>query len=212
MDYRPYGAKTFTIDQKQFYDLYLTNADGTGQTRLTSSASLYAWSSDWSPDGKQIVFTRGKPDNPESALSIMKRDGSGLKQLTDLPGQEWVPSWPPDGKRIAFVSKTEQDQQIFAINADGSDLQQLTHTMAPTYGPDWSPDGRQIIYNSNASGSDQLYTMNADGSNQKQITAKGVTNGGPPGRQMATGSPLFHPVMGMRMFSRSIPTGVENGD
>ena len=176
--YGPYGGKTARIDQGNFSDLYLMNADGTGQTRLTSDASLYAWSSDWSPDGKQIVFTEGEPNDPESSLYVMNVDGSGLRQLTDLPGAEWVPAWSPDGKRIAFVSKTEREQEIFSINTDGSDLRQLTGTAAPTYGPDWSPDGMQIVYNSNASGSDQLYIMNADGSNQSQITSRGTENWG----------------------------------
>ena len=176
--YGPYGGKTAKIDQGNFADLYLMNADGTGQMRLTSNAGFYAWSSDWSPDGQQIVFTRGEPDNPESSLYVMNRDGSGLRQLTDMPGAEWVPSWSPDSKRIAFVSKTDQVQQIFSINADGSDLRRLTDTVAPTYGPDWSPDGARIVYNSNASGSDQLYTMNADGTDQTQITAKGTDNWG----------------------------------
>ncbi len=176
--YGPYGGKVGKISQEKFSDLYVMNIDGTGQTRLTASPGLYTWSSDWSPDGKQIVFTRGEPDNPESALYILNVDGSGLRQLIDMPGAEWVPSWSPDGKRIAFVSKTERDQQIFAINADGSDLRQLTHTVAPTYGPDWSPDGTHIVYNSNASGNDQLYTMNSDGTNQTPITSRGTDNWG----------------------------------
>jgi len=176
--YGPYGGKTVKIDQGNFDELYLMNADGTGQTRLTASADQYTWSSDWSTDGKQVVFNRGEPNTLESALYVMNIDGSGLRQLTNMPGAEWVPSWSPDGKRIAFVSKTEQDQQIFSINADGSELRQLTHTVAPTYGPDWSPDGTHIVYNSNASGIDQLYTMNADGSNQTQITSRGTDNWG----------------------------------
>ena len=176
--YGPYGGKTVQIDQGNFDDLYLMNADGTGQTRLTSNAGFYAWSSDWSPDGKQIVFTRGEPSDPESALYIMNIDGGALRQLTDMPGAEWLPAWSPDGKRLAFVSKTERDQQIFSINTDGSDLRQLTHTIAPAYGPDWSPDGMHIVYNSNASGSDQLYTMNADGGSETQITSKGTDNWG----------------------------------
>ncbi len=190
--YGPYGGKTVKLDQGKFDDLYIMNADGTGQTRLTASPGLYAWSSDWSPDGKQIVFTSGEPDHLESALYIMNVGGGGLRRLTDMPGGEWYPAWSPDGTRIAFVSKTDRDQQIFAINSDGSDLKQLTNTIAPTYGPDWSPDGIQIVYNSNASGSDQLYTMNADGSNQKQITSKGVDNWGaawsPDGSQIAFNS------------------------
>jgi Tol biopolymer transport system component len=176
--YGPYGGKTVRIGQGHFSDLYLMNADGTGQTRLTSSARSYAWSSDWSPDGTRIVFTRGEPDTPESALFIMNVDGNGLRQLTDLPGEVWVPAWAPDGARIAFVSKTARGQQIYAINADGTDVRQLTHMQAPTYGPAWSPDGTRLVYTSNASGSDQLYTMDADGGNQRQITAQGIFNFG----------------------------------
>ncbi len=70
--YGPYGGKTVKLGQEKFSDLYLMNSDGTEQTRLTASSGLYTWSSDWSPDGKQIVFTRGEPDNPESALYIIR--------------------------------------------------------------------------------------------------------------------------------------------
>ncbi len=199
---QPVAQAATAIDQGQFSDLYAMNADGTGQTRLTASPTMSARYGAWSPDGRQIVFARtegplwaevkeGHP--PESALYLMNADGSGLQQLTDVPGQESMPAWSPDSARIAFVSGAGEQQQLYAINADGSNLQPLAGVAAPAFSPAWSPDGARIVYTSNAGGTDQLYVMNADGSNPVQLTANSGHNWGavwsPDGRQIAFNGP-----------------------
>jgi Tol biopolymer transport system component len=188
----PYAAKISEADLGQVSDLYVMNVDGTRQTRLTMDPKLYAWSADWSPDGRKIVFHQGRISrdrDTEGSLYIMNADGSNIRQLTDLPGEEYVPAWSPDGKRIAFVSVNDHKQVIAAINTDGSNFQQLTSGAHPAYGPAWSPDGKKIVYTSNATGTDQLYIMNADGSNSTQLTNSGAYNWGavwsPDGSQIA---------------------------
>ena len=60
-----------------------------------------------SPDGTQIVYTRGwvdkVNDRRSSALWIMNADGGAQTQLTTSPVKEGSPVWLPDGSRIAFL-------------------------------------------------------------------------------------------------------------
>ena len=56
-------------------DVYVINADGSGERRLTRKAGNHFFPA-WSPDGQKIAFGRG--DGPHSEqIYIMNADGSG---------------------------------------------------------------------------------------------------------------------------------------
>ena len=90
---KPGSGNDVAADQVRISDIYVMNADGTGQTRVTASPDMYARYSAWSPNGRQAVITRGRGneyDNAESALYLMNADGSSLMQLTDMLGHEYL--------------------------------------------------------------------------------------------------------------------------
>jgi hypothetical protein len=96
------------IDTGRYSALYVMDADGTGQRRVSYQPGHTAWSGDWSPDGRQIVTSLGDIDTFNDAeinsdLYIMAVDGRNPRQLTDMEGAEYVPSWSPDGGKIAFI-------------------------------------------------------------------------------------------------------------
>lgn len=169
-----------TFQAAQYSDLYAINADGSGQTRLTSEAGIAFWGGVWSPDGTQIVYSkRVVTDNSESSLFIRSADGSEDRQLTDMPGGEYIASWSPDGSQVVFINNVEGNSDIYVIDADGDNLRQLTETAAAEYMPMFSPDGAQILFTSNRSdGIDQLFLMDADGGNVRQLTTTGEYNWG----------------------------------
>jgi hypothetical protein len=147
-------------------DLFLMNADGTGQTRLTVNQGDVR-APRFSPDGTSIVFGRAATaQDPLQQLYIVNADGSGLRPLSSMRDGAAMPSWSPDGTRIAYVGGA--NGQIYLMAADGTNSQQLTHDSEPHWMPSWSPDGTRIAYINGANG--QIYILAADGTNPRRLT------------------------------------------
>ncbi|HSW31359.1 MAG TPA: S9 family peptidase [Longimicrobiales bacterium] len=101
-----------------------------------------------SPDGRQIVYTRGwvdkVNDKRESSIWIMNADGTRNRFLVDGSG----PVWSPDGTRIAYTAEGEpQGTQIFVrwMDDEGA-VTQVTRVEKAPSGLAWSPDGRWIAF------------------------------------------------------------------
>ena len=73
-------------------DIWIMNADGSGQTNLTNSSSIIDSHPSWSPDGR-IAFSSERSGSPK--LFVMNADGSSLAGLTTPPTGSWdsAPTW-----------------------------------------------------------------------------------------------------------------------
>jgi Tol biopolymer transport system component len=90
-------------------DLYVMNADGSGQRRLVKSGVRPRWS----PDGQQISFMRLRDGNWE--IYVMNADGSGQRRLAQHTWE--APAWSPDGRKIAFARWFDtQSVDIYVMN------------------------------------------------------------------------------------------------
>jgi Tol biopolymer transport system component len=126
--------------------VYVMNADGTGERRLTDPA-LEAGEADWSPDGKWIVYAT-HPLNEfgcchESNLYRVHPDGSGVEQLTHFSGAVQggtQPNYTPDGTWIVFTEVTPDSRNLWAIPSDGGDPVEIAQGGIYTHGH-WQPQG-----------------------------------------------------------------------
>ncbi len=121
----------------------------TGQAVWITQGSRRANTPDLSPDGEWLAFS--SQGEKQEDLFIIRRDGTGLRQLTDDLYKDRVPRWSPDGKRIAFYSDRSGKWEIWTINADGSGLHQITYASGPVINPVWSPDGTRLAYGNSGS-------------------------------------------------------------
>jgi Tol biopolymer transport system component len=157
-------------------EIYVMNADGSAQTRLTTN-SVFDLDPSWSPDGREIAFTRfvAKPGGGDSEIFKMNADGSGLVRLTTQPTYDRHPDWAPDGSKIAFDSG---GPSISLMNPDGSGATQIDPNSS---GPEWSSDSKHIAFtrlvdvDPGGNAYYDLMTMNRDGTDQTVLF--GISSG-----------------------------------
>ena len=101
-----------------------------------------------SPDGSQIVYTRGwinkLEDRWESSIHVMDADGARKRFLVDGS----APRWSPDGTRILFTAPGEPGgTQIHVrwMDAEGA-VTQVTRVPGTPMNAMWSPDGTMISF------------------------------------------------------------------
>jgi TolB protein len=165
----------FTSLRHSDLDIYSMNADGTHVKQLTHELG-YDGGPVYSPDRKWIAYRAYHPQN-EKAISdykellqqnlirptslelwIMKADGSGKRQITNLGAASFGPSFLPDGKRIIFSSNYDAvthatggmgNFELWLINSNGSSLERVTYSDGFDGFPMFSPDGKKLVWASN---------------------------------------------------------------
>jgi Tol biopolymer transport system component len=154
-------------------EIWVMNADGTGQSQLTDTAGVNMHPV-FSPSGSQIAFISTRGDSgPE--VYVMNADGSGQTQLTNSPGHmgTYNPAFSPDGSKIAFGGGYSG---IYVMNADGSGVTSPAGSTAFDDDPAFSPDGSKIAFtsrrddSSNPGGDSEVYVMNVNGSGVTNLT------------------------------------------
>lgn len=133
------------------HDLWIMNADGTGQKQLTKSDNV-DWYSRFSPDGRSVLFTRSKSGwvregdadifDKWDTWTIDIENGEEKKVAQDAT---WA-TWRPDGSSIVFsrgskvfVKNLENDEEELVFDAE-EQIKKGTVSQQPVL----SPDGRLL--------------------------------------------------------------------
>ncbi|MBZ5655939.1 MAG: hypothetical protein LAO56_11775 [Acidobacteriia bacterium] len=161
-------------------DIYTMDADGKHVQQLTHELG-YDGGPFFSPDRKWIVYRAYHPKTDREIadykellkqnlirpttleLWIMKADGSGKRQLTNLNAASFAPSFFPNGKWIIFSTNMGStggmgNFELYAINIDGTGLERITNSDGFDGFPMFSPDGKQLVWISHRNGKGQHET------------------------------------------------------
>ncbi|MEP7325059.1 MAG: hypothetical protein ABI836_03845 [Gemmatimonadota bacterium] len=142
-------------------DIWLMNADATGQVNLTNNPAYEGYPS-WSPDGRRLAFSSDRDGHTE--IYVMNADGSNPVNLTNDPGFDGGSSWSPDGTNILFTTDRDGNTELYVMDSDGSNPTNLSNNPEGDALGVYSHDGLKIAF---VSGRDQfadrVYMMTSDG-------------------------------------------------
>ena len=150
----------------------IMDADGSNKQRIYSAGSGAAFAPAWSPNGEWIAFGLGgylqaRRTKP-ATIMLVRRDGTGLRELTPDSLNAGFPSWSPDGTRIVYRFWGATEGLRILDVATGA-VQVIT--TAYDNMPFWSPDGSRIAFTRKHDGNNfDIYTIRPDGTDLRQLT------------------------------------------
>jgi Tol biopolymer transport system component len=127
-------------------EIYVMDASGHHETRLTFRRNAHDLAPRWSPEGRWIAFLEYKGDAEESGgrLRMMRADGSHDRVLTDGDKlMAWDPSWSPNGETVVFVASRirdngdKTDTELAYVEVMSGTTVRLTDNDRFEWGPDW---------------------------------------------------------------------------
>ena len=139
----PDGTKlAFVGSNAEDRDIWVVNADGSGEINLTQDPFLDQLGPRWSPDGTRLAFvSRDADDGGQTDLWTIAADGSDARLVTEYARD---PQWSPDGGLISFVGQ-EAEFPLVVAKPDGGAPKRIAGRV-PADHHDWSPAGRRIAF------------------------------------------------------------------
>jgi serine/threonine protein kinase/Tol biopolymer transport system component len=127
------------------YDFYEKPVSGAGKEELLLHAGINARPTDWSPDGKYIVYSEyTDKTNNDLWLLPLQGDHKPIPYLQS-PFNEVAGQFSPDGRWMAYASDESGEYQVYvqAIPPAGAKWQIST---AGGIFPRWRRDGKELFY------------------------------------------------------------------
>jgi Tol biopolymer transport system component len=138
----------------------------------------------WSPDGRQVVYSRSVYKH----TSLLVKQWSRNKNF-ELYSTAWLPAYDSSGERLAVTKKVSGGATSLFVLDEGKPEKTILTQKTLILAPSWSPDGRQIVVGVGefssfldsqvgakkpvdpANGGGQVAILNADGSGFHLVTS-----------------------------------------
>ena len=166
LDYRSDGTG---FDDDGYRHIFVVPATG-GTPRQLTDGNWNHNGLEWTPDGKQILFSSMRVADAEyqwreSDIYSVSLDTGSIKQLTTRKGPDGNPQVSPDGKRVAYTGNdwskdTWQDSKLYVMNIDGTDHRMISGAWDRSpQSITWKEDGNGVYFTAQDQGSQNLYLI-----------------------------------------------------
>ena len=138
----------FTSNRARNNDIFLRQADGSGEEKALASTSLHEDLSDWSRDGKYLLYQLNDPETGSDLWYLeRKEDGGGWepRPFLQTPFSERAPRFSPDGRYVAYVSNESGQNEVY-VQPFPEGGRKVTVSNNGGTKVRWSRDGNELFY------------------------------------------------------------------
>jgi Tol biopolymer transport system component len=126
-------------------NLWVMSADGSRPAELLVTSPGAKWVSDWSPDGRSILYCHLDQQTGTHDTWVTGADGSAPVQVLASRADERDAQFSPDGRWIAFQSDESGRYEIYIQRYPGPGGKERISTAGGTQ-VRWRKDGRELFY------------------------------------------------------------------
>jgi hypothetical protein len=147
------GRLVYTRAKAFQWNLFLSDADGVGESPLTTAKSQNARGDDqprWSPDGREVTYANFSKDGDKAFIwRVPFAGGTATPVATVMADDAGFPAWGPDSDTIIFAGArggggpSTLDLRIWTPSRTWT---LLDTAEVDEREPDWSRDGERIAY------------------------------------------------------------------
>lgn len=157
-----------------FDQLFMVDALGGAPRQMTFGAYHHNGPLDWTPDGRQILFSANRNDEwqlqaQESEIYALDVSSGALRALTDRRGPDAAPAVSPDGRRIAYLGfddrgKGYEQAKLYVMELNGGGSREIAASLDRGIDQiEWSNDGRSLIAGYEEAGGYKVSRITLDG-------------------------------------------------
>jgi len=147
-----------------FSHYFIISAEGGSARRVTSGDFHHRGTPQWTPDGKQLVFSANRVEDWEyrfrnSEVYRLDLASGAITALTDRDGPDRSPVVSPNGKQVLYLGypdkmQTYQITRPYLMNIDGSGKKEIPLDLDRSVGDlTWSADGKGFYFQYDDQGS-----------------------------------------------------------
>src|SRR5262249_48280329 len=125
--------------------IYTQSADGTGTEEQLTAGEYDQYLGDWSPDGRNILFTEFKPKTGADLWVVSTDKSHEVRPYLETPFAEREPVVSPNGRWVAYVSDSSGQNEVYVqpFEAGGQRVQVSSEGGEE---PCWARTGHELFY------------------------------------------------------------------
>jgi Tol biopolymer transport system component/predicted Ser/Thr protein kinase len=128
----------------------------------------------WSPDGKELLFSRLEPAGSYAIWKIHVETGQETRVTNPPPGaDDSGGAWSFDGGSVAFSRRQGGRGSLWTMPARGGEPRAILSDQYSHLEPAWTRDGRRLVFTSNRAGPLNLWELELRSGRLRQLTTGG---------------------------------------